>query len=77
VLLEEGGQEDKAGPVGLAPVGGGCRERRRRVNMVEYYALVYENGEMGPVETPPGMEGGDKGEWWSGDLTDDILQELL
>jgi hypothetical protein len=32
---------------------------------------------MGPVETPPGMEGGDKGEWWSGDLTDDILQELL
>jgi hypothetical protein len=31
----------------------GCR----RVNMVEYYALIYENGKMRPVETIPGMEG--------------------
>jgi hypothetical protein len=29
------------------------------VNMVEYYALTYENGKMRPVETIPGMrEGG-------------------
>jgi hypothetical protein len=30
---------------------------------VEYYALMYENGKMRPVETIPGREGrGDKGE---------------
>jgi hypothetical protein len=29
--------------------------------MVEYYALMYENGEMRPVETVPGM-GEDEGE---------------
>jgi hypothetical protein len=26
----------------------------RRVNMVEYYVLVYENGKMRPDETIPG-----------------------
>jgi hypothetical protein len=41
----------------LVPVGeGGYKER----NMVDYYALMYENGKMRPVETVPGM--GDKGE---------------
>jgi hypothetical protein len=25
------------------------------VNVVEYYALMYENGKMRPVETIPGM----------------------
>jgi hypothetical protein len=30
--------------------------------MVEYYALMYENGKMRPVETIPGMGGGDRGE---------------
>jgi hypothetical protein len=30
--------------------------------MVEYYALMNENGKMRPVETVPGMGGGDKGE---------------
>jgi hypothetical protein len=34
---------------------GGYKERVRRVNMVEYYALMYENGKMRPVETIPGM----------------------
>jgi hypothetical protein len=29
------------------------------VNMVEYYALMYENGKMRPAETIPGM--GEKG----------------
>jgi hypothetical protein len=29
------------------------------VNVVEYYALVYENGEMTPAETIPGMVGGE------------------
>jgi hypothetical protein len=42
--------------------GGGYKERVRRVNMVEYYALMYENGKMRPVETIPGMAGGDRGE---------------
>jgi hypothetical protein len=30
--------------------------------MVEYYALMNENGKMKPVETVPGMGGEDKGE---------------
>jgi hypothetical protein len=28
------------------------------VNMVEYYALMYENGKTRPVDTTPGMGGG-------------------
>jgi hypothetical protein len=32
----------------------------RRVNIVEYYALMYENGKN---ETSSRMEEGDKGEW--------------
>jgi hypothetical protein len=33
------------------------------VNVVEYYALTYENGKMRPVESILGMGGGrDKGE---------------
>jgi hypothetical protein len=28
------------------------------VNVVEYYALMYENGKMRPIETIPGMERG-------------------
>jgi hypothetical protein len=28
------------------------------MNMVEYYALMYENGKMRLVETVPGMGGG-------------------
>jgi hypothetical protein len=30
--------------------------------MVEYYALMYENGKMRPAETIAGMREGDKGE---------------
>jgi hypothetical protein len=65
---KNGEQEGKTGPVWrLAPVGGGgYKERCRRVNMVEYYALMYENGKMRSVETIPGMGDGDKGEWWRG-----------
>jgi hypothetical protein len=37
---------------------GGYKERVQEVNMVEYYALMYEDGKMRPVETVPGMEGG-------------------
>jgi hypothetical protein len=44
-----------------------------RVNMVEYYALMYENGKMRPVETIPAMGGEDKGEWWRGEFNHDIL----
>jgi hypothetical protein len=60
-----GEQRGKTGPVwGLSPVGGGgYKEKVRRVNMGEYYALMYENGKMRSVETIPGMGGGeDKGE---------------
>jgi hypothetical protein len=42
------------------------RKDCKRVNMVEYYALMYENGKMRSVETIPGMGDGDKGEWWRG-----------
>jgi hypothetical protein len=32
----------------------------RKVNMVEYYALMNENGKMRPAEAIPGMDGGTK-----------------
>jgi hypothetical protein len=56
-FFKNGEQEDKTSPVwGLAPAWGrGCKERVWEVNMVEYYALMYENGKMRPVETIPGM----------------------
>jgi hypothetical protein len=40
--------------VGREDIRKGCW----RVNMVEYYVLMYENGKMRPVETVPGMGGG-------------------
>jgi hypothetical protein len=44
---------------GLVPVGGeDIRKGCRRLNMVEYYILMYENGKMRPPETIPGMGGG-------------------
>jgi hypothetical protein len=45
-------QEGATGPAwGLAPVGvGRYKERVKEVNMVEYYAFMYENGKMRPVE---------------------------
>jgi hypothetical protein len=33
--------------------GGRYKERVQEVNMVEYYALMYENGKMRPVENVP------------------------
>jgi hypothetical protein len=50
----------------LSGVGAGGRgeDRRkewRKINMVEYYVLMYENGNMRPVESSPGMEGTNKG----------------
>jgi hypothetical protein len=41
-------------------LGAGKNVRRecRRVNMVEYYVLMYGNGKMRPVETIPGVEEG-------------------
>jgi hypothetical protein len=48
---------------GLAPVGGGgCKERVQRMNMVEYYALVYENGTMRNCRNYSRNGEGDKGE---------------
>jgi hypothetical protein len=61
----------------LVPVGGGgCRERVREVNMVEYYALVYENVKMRPAETVPRMGEGGKGAWWRGEFNYDIFDTL-
>jgi hypothetical protein len=37
--------------------GEDIRKEGWRVNMVEYYVLMYENGKMRPVETSPGMGG--------------------
>jgi hypothetical protein len=37
--------------------GEDIRKGWRRVNMVEYYVLMYENGKMRPVETIPGRGG--------------------
>jgi hypothetical protein len=42
---------------GWHPWEGGYKERCRRVNMVEYYALMCENGKMRPIEAIPGMGG--------------------
>jgi hypothetical protein len=38
--------------------GRNIRKGCGKVNMVEYYVLIYENGKMRPVETLPGMGGG-------------------
>jgi hypothetical protein len=38
------------------------RKRCRRLNVVEYYVLMYTNGKMRPVETIPRMGGGGKKE---------------
>jgi hypothetical protein len=38
--------------------GEDIRKGCRRVNVVEYYVLMHENGKMRPVETIPGMGGG-------------------
>jgi hypothetical protein len=46
----------------------GCR----RVNMVEYYVLMYEKGKMRPVETIPGMGGGIKENDGGGEFYYDI-----
>jgi hypothetical protein len=40
--------------LGLA-TGEDIKKRCRRVNMVEYYVLMYINGKMRPVETVPGV----------------------
>jgi hypothetical protein len=38
------------------------RKGCRRVNMVEYYVLMNENGKTRPAETIPGAGEGNKGE---------------
>jgi hypothetical protein len=43
---------------GTSGRGEDIRKGCGRVNMVEYYALMYENGKMRPVEAIPGTEGG-------------------
>jgi hypothetical protein len=32
----------------------------------KYRVHMYVNGKMRPVETLPGIRGGNKGEWWRG-----------
>jgi hypothetical protein len=44
------------------------------VNVVEYYALMYENGKTRPCETIPGMRGGRiKESDGGGDFNYDVL----
>jgi hypothetical protein len=45
--------------VGTSGKGEYIRKGYRRVNMVEYYTHMYINGKMRPVETIPGMKGGE------------------
>jgi hypothetical protein len=47
--------------VGISGRREDIRKGCRRVNMVEYYALMYENGKMRPAETILRMGEGDKG----------------
>jgi hypothetical protein len=54
-----GGQNRSCLGVGTSGRGKNIGKRCRRMNMVEYYALMYENGNMRPVETIPGMREGD------------------
>jgi hypothetical protein len=37
---------------------------------------MYTNGKMMPVETIPGMQGGDKGERWRGEFKHDMFDIL-
>jgi hypothetical protein len=63
-FFKNGGLEGKTGCVwGLAPVcvGEDIRKGCRRVNMVEYYVVMNENGKMRPVGIIPGLGGGIKG----------------
>jgi hypothetical protein len=53
-----GGQNRSYLGVGTSGRGEDIRKGCRRVNMVEYYALMYENGKIRPGETSPGMGGG-------------------
>jgi hypothetical protein len=53
-------------------MGSDIRKGYRRVNMVEYYVLMYENGKMRPVETIPGMRGWIKKNDGGGEFNYDI-----
>jgi hypothetical protein len=51
-------QEDKTGPAwvfGSSGKGEDIKKGYRRMKMVKYYVLMYENGKMRLVETIPGM----------------------
>jgi hypothetical protein len=53
-------REGQTGPVwrfGTSGRGEDVRQGCRRVNMVDYYILMFVNGEMRYVETIPGMGG--------------------
>jgi hypothetical protein len=56
-------QEGRTGPVwGYQWEGEDVEKGLRRMNMVQYYNIylhVYANGKMRPVETIPGMGGGE------------------
>jgi hypothetical protein len=47
---------------GTSGCGEDIKKGCRRVNVVDYYVHMYENGKMRPVETILAMEGEDKGE---------------
>jgi hypothetical protein len=58
--FKNGEQEGKTDPgegTGSSGWGKEVRKGSRRVNVVEFNVLMYENGKMRPVETIPGMRG--------------------
>jgi hypothetical protein len=60
--------------VGISGRGEDVRKGFRRVNVVKYYVLMYENGKMRPVETILRMgEGEIKGNNGRGEFNYDIL----
>jgi hypothetical protein len=60
--METGRQSRSCLGIGPSVRGKDIRKGCRRVNMVEYYALMFAYGKMRPVETVPGMgEENDRG----------------
>jgi hypothetical protein len=62
-FFKSGEQEDKNRSclgVGTSGSGEDVRKGCRRVNVVEYYELMYVNGKMRPVDTIPGLGKGEQ-----------------
>jgi hypothetical protein len=52
---EQEGKTDSVWGSGYQWEGENIRKRVQKVNMVEVFCTIYENGKMRPIETIPGM----------------------